>query len=117
MLALGGRFREEIGTINLIHADLKVRENATPRFHRPRQIPFALKEPVEQEVKHLETMGILKRVTHSDWAAPIVSVPKKDDRVRVCGDYKVTVNPLTSTHCQKRKNFSPLLLMKKLLLS
>lgn len=86
-------FREEIRTMNSIHADLKVRENATPRFHRPRQIPFALKEPVEQEFKRLETTGILKRVTHSDWAAPIVSVPKKDGRVRVCGDYKVTVNP------------------------
>ena len=86
-------FREDIGTMNLIRTDLKVRENATPRFHRPRQIPFALKEPVEQELKRLETAGILKRVIHSEWAAPIVSVPKKDGRVRVCGDYKVTVNP------------------------
>ena len=88
-----GIFQEEIGTMNVIRADLKVRENATPRFHRPRQIPFALKEPVERELKRLETSGILKRVTHSEWAAPIVSVPKKDGRVRVCGDYKVTVNP------------------------
>ena len=35
-------FREDVGTMNLICADLKVRKNATPRFHRSRQIPFAL---------------------------------------------------------------------------
>lgn len=27
-------------------------------------------------------------VTHSDWAAPIVAVQKKDGKFRLCGDYK-----------------------------
>jgi len=51
--------------------------------------------------------SILKPVTHSDWAAPVVVVPKKDGKFRVCEDYKVVVNqtlevdqyPLPSQAC------------------
>ena len=32
------------------------------------------------------------KVKHSKWAAPIVSVPKKDGKVWMCRDYKVMVN-------------------------
>jgi hypothetical protein len=84
-------FRDELGTMNTIRADFKIKENATPKFHRARTLPFALKEPVEQELR-LEEAGILKRVTHSEWAAPVVCVPKKDGHVRLCGDYKVSIN-------------------------
>ncbi len=85
-------FRDELGTMKSIQASLTLKEDVTPRFHRPRPLPFALKEPVEQELHRLEEAGILTKVSHSEWAAPIVPVPKKDGKVRLCGDYKVTVN-------------------------
>ena len=31
---------------------------------------------------------------YSDLAAPIVTVPKWDGQARICGDYKVTINPV-----------------------
>ena len=85
-------FQDELGTMNSIRATLKLKEDITPCFHRPRPLPFALKEPVEQELHRLEEAGILTKVSHSEWAAPVVPVPKKDGKVRLCGDYKVTVN-------------------------
>ena len=35
---------------------------------------------------------MIRPVRFSDWAAPIVPVMKGDGRVRICGDYKVTIN-------------------------
>ena len=85
-------FKDELGTMNSIRAELRVKEDARPRFHRPRPVPFALKEAVEREIHRLEETGILNKVSHCEWAAPIVPVPKKDGTVRLCGDYKVTIN-------------------------
>ena len=46
-----------------------------------------------QQLDRLECDGVIKKVFHSAWAAPIVAVPKKDGCFRICGNYKVTINP------------------------
>ena len=86
-------FSDELGTITPVKAKLEVSPSAVPRFHRPRPVAYALKPLVEQELDRLEQAGVLERVDYSDWAAPIVTVPKRDGCVRICGDYKVTINP------------------------
>ena len=52
---------------------------------------------VKEELKRLENLGVLKPVEVSDWATPIVFVPKTDGSVRICGDYRGTVNPAIQT--------------------
>ena len=65
---------------------------ATPKFYRPRSVPYAIKGKIEQELQRLEHEGVVSKVVESEWAAPIVPVMKSDGSVRLCGDYKVTVN-------------------------
>ena len=74
-------FSDELGTLAPMKAKLSVSPSATPRFHRPRPVPYALKPLVEQELDRLERTGVLEQVNHSDWAAPIVTVPKRDGQV------------------------------------
>jgi predicted aspartyl protease len=86
-------FNDKVGTIQNHFAQLHLKEGAIPRYHRPRTVPFALKQAVEEEIERLVQEGILEKVSSSEWAAPIVVVPK-DGNIRICGDYKVTINPV-----------------------
>ena len=85
-------FRGELGTIKSFMAKLHVPSGEKPRFFKPRSVPYAVRSSIEEEIDRLEREGILEKVTHSEWATPIVAVPKADGRVRLCGDFKVTVN-------------------------
>ena len=82
-----------LGTVKDVEVSLTTKPDAKPRFFRPRSVPFALKEAVGLETDRLEAAGILEKVEYSEWAAPIVPVPKKDGKLCICGDYKVTINP------------------------
>ena len=86
-------FQEGLGEINTFEATLQLKPTATPKFCKARSVPFALQTAVERELDKLESEGILERVAYSQWAAPIVSVPKSEGAICICGDYKVTINP------------------------
>ena len=85
-------FKEELGKVKGYKAKIHLKENASPHFCKPRPVPFAIKEKVEQELRRLQDEGIISPVEFSEWAAPIVPVIKTDGKIRICGDYKVTVN-------------------------
>ena len=85
-------FRNDLGKMRHFKATLKLLPDVQPKFHRPRPVPFALKEAVERELDRLEEAGVIEKVTHCEWAAPVVVVPKKNGTVRLCGDYKVSIN-------------------------
>ena len=67
-------------------------KDTNPKYCKARVPPYSLREKIEQELDRLQVNGIITKVEHSDWATPIVPVLKKDGSVRICGDYKITVN-------------------------
>lgn len=96
-------------------------EGAKPKFLKARPVPFALRSAVEAELDRLQSQGIIEPAQHSDWATPLVLVRKKNGSLRICGDYRCTVNqvskktdyPLPSTdevlsHLRGGKVFSTL---------
>ena len=85
-------FTDELGTVKDVKATIHVDPDATPRFFKARSLPFSLKKKVEQELERLQQQGVIAPVQLSDWAAPVVPVIKEDGNLRLCGDYKVTVN-------------------------
>ena len=90
-------FQDDIGTRRSTKAKLPLREGSQPKFCKARPVPYAMKPKVDAELKRLEREGILHKVKFSDWATSIVPVVKPNGTVRICGDYKVTVNPQLQT--------------------
>lgn len=85
-------FERTVGAVPNIEIKLQLREGAKPVFIRERDVPYALRDEVENELKRLESAGIITKVQQSDWGSPLVVIPKADNTVRLCVDYKVGVN-------------------------
>ena len=81
-------FKEELGRVKGVGVKIHVDESARPRFFRPQPVPFALKGRIEEELERLQRDGIIEPVKFSEWAA--------DGSLRLCGDYKVTVNSVAN---------------------
>ena len=85
-------FSDKLGTLKGTEVRLHMDPHVQPQFFKARSIPFALKAKVEAELERLESLGIIIPVQHSNWAAPVVPVMKQDGTIRLCGDYRVTIN-------------------------
>lgn len=64
-----------------------------PVFIRARPVPLALRVAVESELNRLLKEESIYPVEHSDYGTPIVPVIKSSGDIRICGDYKLTINP------------------------
>ena len=85
-------FDGEPGTMVGIKAKLHVDPTVQPRFLRERPVSHAYREAVEKEIDRLVASGTIAPVEYSEWATPVVPIAKPDGTVRICGDYKLTVN-------------------------
>ena len=75
-----------------IEAKIVLEDDCTPKFYRRRPVAYALREKVEQELDRLLRAGVISPVDSCEWTTPIVLVIKKSGDIRICGDFKVTIN-------------------------
>eukprot|EP00731_Ephydatia_muelleri_P015649 Em0009g73a len=92
-------FKDELGLLKGTLVKIHVNETATPLFFKPRAVPYAVREKVEKELERLEKLGVIEAIQFSEWAAPVVPVVKCDGSIRLCGDYKLTVNRVANLEC------------------
>ncbi|XP_017479034.1 PREDICTED: uncharacterized protein K02A2.6-like [Rhagoletis zephyria] len=85
-------FNEHLGAHNGPAISLEIVQGAQPIFRKYRPCPIAWKPAVEREIEKLVAQKVLEPTLFSHWATPIVPVIKKDGTMRICGDYRSTVN-------------------------
>ncbi|XP_046737570.1 uncharacterized protein K02A2.6-like [Diprion similis] len=86
-------FSNTQGTYKGRKIHLVFKEEVKPVQMKPHHAPFALTSKISDEIKRLVKLGNLEPVKCSAWATPIIPVLKKNGEVRICGNFKLTVNP------------------------
>ncbi|KAK9729701.1 hypothetical protein QE152_g15798 [Popillia japonica] len=85
-------FEKDMGKITGLQASLKLKKDTRPFFIKARKVPYALLTKVENELDHLEKEGVLEKVNRR-LTTPIVPIVKANGNIRICGDFKCTLNP------------------------
>lgn len=73
-----------------IHIDID--PLSKPIFCKPRQIPFAFRDRVDILLDEYIQSDLITKIETSEWGTPLVPVLKSDGGIRICADYKVTIN-------------------------
>ena len=89
---------------------LTLKPDVKPVFQKDRPVPYSLVSEVEKEYDKLVEADILYPLSHSNWASPVVHVPKADGSIRVCGDYKA-LNELIDDDSYKLPNVQDMFAM------
>lgn len=85
-------FSAELGTYKFEKIDLKMKEVVNPIFRKPGLVPFSFKEKVNMELDKLESEGIITKVSNNPWGTPLVPVLRANKTLRLCANYKITIN-------------------------
>lgn len=85
-------FKPGLGTLKDNFVKIDVDPTVPPKFCKARPVPYALRSKLDDEIDRLLQEGIIEPVNYSEWACPVVPVIKPNGSLRLCGDYKLTVN-------------------------
>jgi hypothetical protein len=97
-------FQPGLGLLTDFELEVKFKPEAKPVFCKPRTVPFAIQEDLAQAYEAGIRNGVWKRIQFCPYGTPVVPLRKamlpgqKKPKLRVCGDYSVTVNEQLETH-------------------
>ena len=99
-------WKQELGRLKDYQLEVKFKPDVTPRFCKPRTVPFAVQEDLNQAYDAGIAKGIWEPTIFNEYGTPVVPVRKQSlpnqptPSVRVCGDYSVFINVQLETHRQ-----------------
>ena len=97
-------FKAELGCLKDFELDVKFKADAKPVFCKPRVVPFAIQEDLSIAYDAGIARGVWQSVQFNNYGTPVVPIRKvtlpgqTTAKLRVCGDYSVTVNPQLEPH-------------------
>ncbi len=102
-------FDGTLGDWNRPPISIEMKERAKPYHGRPYPIPQKHKATLMKKINRLESIGVLKRQSSSQWASPTFIIPKKDITVWTITDLGSLINglskdltrfPKSAPHCR-----------------
>lgn len=91
-------FETTLGKCIQYKATLKLKPNERAPFCKSRPVPFAIQVRIENELKRLQSIGVICHTTTADCAAPIVVIQKKTGDLRICADFSTGLNNALEDH-------------------
>ena len=97
-------FKSELGCLRDVELEIEFKSEATPIFMKPRPVPFAIQQNLARAYETGISRGIWTPTPFNNWGTPVKPVRKSPlpgnnkPRLRVRGDYSVTVNPQLAVH-------------------
>ena len=85
-------FEDKLGFVKDMKVKLFVQENSKPKFFKAHTFPLTLCDKVSDKLDNLQAKSVIVLVKFSSWAALVVPVIQCNGNVRLCGDYKLTLN-------------------------
>ena len=90
----------EIGSLSKVH-HLTIDGNSSPVIQAPRQVPFALREKLKEELDRMVRLDIIDKVEGpTDWVSNLVIVEKPNGKLRVCLDPRDLNQAIKRQHYQ-----------------
>ena len=96
-------FDRTLGQRRVPDFKIELKEGVKPYYPRPYSVPKIHEETMKKECARMEEIGILRKITGSEWGAPTFIMPKKNT-VRFISDFRELNKRIKRKPCPTPEN-------------